>query len=275
MNLRLDGLTPQTLQTSRKSWWDASFTRLLLDNIPFDTKQLVEIDCGLAAAAHMLLPSLPGAQYVGADVNLERLAEAKAELLGAPIAPRVDLCLASAESLPLPDGLSDIVLSIVSLQHKHNVPVVLAEAQRLLRAGGRVVAVEPDNLGQRFYFDGGLEEISSVFHTLCLRARVARQPADIALGPRLPSLMTEAGLYSIRMIAHMVNSTRMETANAYFSRLKRIAQGIAQESGLAPDGEVVEACVQAIKRCLFSGIPKRVGFSCHLVPVFLCIGIKP
>jgi SAM-dependent methyltransferase len=269
---RIDCLTPQTLQASHKSWWDEAFTRLVLDMIPFDTRCMVELDCGLAGAAHTLLPSLPSARYLGVDFNPERLGEAKRAMEETAIAARAELRLSPSESLPLADGSADVVLSVMSLQHKADVPAVLREAWRVLRPRGRLVCVEPDNLGQRYYFDGGLEEITIAFHALTLRARVARQPADIALGPRLPTLMAEAGLRQIQVRAHMVASARSETAAAYFGRLQRLARAIAEEAGLAVDGELVEACDAAVRRCLFSGIPKRVGYSCHIVPVFLCAG---
>jgi SAM-dependent methyltransferase len=272
--LRIDGLTPRSLHASRKSWWDGVFTRLLLDAIPLDVRQVLEVDCGLAGAAHTLLPSLPEARYLGIDFNPERLAEAKAELEGAPVAPRVELRLALATGLPASDASIDLWLSVMSLQHHGDVAAVLAEAARVLRPGGRAVAVEPDNLGQRFYFDGGLEEISAAFHNLCLKARVARQPSDIALGPRLPSLLLEAGLHRTQMIPHLVAATRIETANSYFTRLRRVAESIAGDAGLPADGDALEGCDQAIKRCLFTGLPKRLGMSSHIVPVFICIGHK-
>jgi len=273
--LRIDGLTPQTLQSSSKSWWDGLFTRLLLDAIPLDTRQIVELDCGLAAAAHTLLPSLPEARYLGVDFEPQRLAEAREQMAGARIATRSELRLAPATSIPLDDNAADVVLSIMSLQHMHDVPVVLAEATRILCAGGRFVAVEPDNLSQRFYFDGVLEEINQVMHTLCLKARVARQPADIAIGPRLPEMMRAAAYHHIRMVAHMVHSTRMETASAFYKRLRRVAQVAAEEAGIDPEDEAVTACEAAINRCLFADIPKRLGYSSHVVPVFLCLGVKP
>jgi SAM-dependent methyltransferase len=273
MEFRINGMTPQT-QGTTQSWWDEPFTRLLLDAIPLDVEQILEIDCGMAAAAHTLLPSLPNARYVGVDFNPERLAECKKQLEEGKIGPRAEVRLAPANSLPLDAASVDVVLSIMSMQHMTDVPEVLAEAQRVLRPRGRFVAVEPDNLGQRFYFDGVLEEIDSVFHTLCLRARVVRQPADIALGPRLPALLREAEFHSIRMRAHLVNSSRVESASDFFGRLQRIAETVAAESGLEPDEQALEDCEQAINRCQFTGMPKRLGFSAHTVPVFLCVGRK-
>jgi hypothetical protein len=152
---------------------------------------------------------------------------------------------------------------------------VLTEALRVLRPGGRIVAVEPDNLGQRFYFDSVLEEISALIHALCLRARVARQPADIALGPRLPALLRQARFAHITMSAHLVHSSRMEAASEYFNRLLRLAQAIAHSAGLDPADAALQACEQAIGRGQYSGMPKRVGFSAHTVPVFCCVATKP
>jgi SAM-dependent methyltransferase len=274
MNLRADGLTPLTQGSSQKSWWNGAFTRLLSDAIPLQTELVVELECGHAAAAHTLLPSLPSARYVGVDSVPERLAEGKADMDGARVASRMELRLASPLTLPLEDASCDVVLDIMSLQHIPQVPGVLAEAMRVLRPGGRIVAVEPDNLGQRFYFDGVLEEINDVFHSLCLKARVERQPADIALGPRLPSLLRDAGFHGIEMMGHMVSSNRMEPASAFFSRLSRVAATIAREAGLPESCEQLQACEQAINRCQFAGIPKRVGFSSHAVPVFRCAGRK-
>jgi len=275
MQLRIDGLTPRTLQSSSKSWWDGVFTRLLLDAIPLDTRQIVELDCGMAAAAHSLLPSLPEAQYLGVDFNPERLGQARSEMDRARIAPRADLRLAPANDIPVNDASVDVVLSIMSLQHMLDVPATLTEAHRVLRSGGRLIAVDPDNLGQRFYFDGVLEEINHVMHSLCRKARVARQPADIAIGPRLPEVMRVAGFHAMRMVAHVVHSSRMETASAFFGRLRRVAQVAAQEAGIDEADEAVAACEAAVNRCLFADLPKRLGYSSHTVPIFLCTGFKP
>ena len=274
MQYPVDGLTPRALQASRKSWWDDRFTRLLLDFIPLQTRKIIEIDCGLAAAAHVLLPSLPRAMYLGVDFNPERLAEARGEVEGTRLAQRVELRLVPPTNLPLEDAGCDVVLSIMSLQHRPDVPEVLTEASRVLEPRGRMVAVEPDNLGQHFYFDGVLEEVNTVFHALCLRARVAKQPADIALGPRLPSLVRMAGLQRIKLVTHMVHSARMESAVDFCNRLGRIVRAIAHEADLDPDDPLIGDCDQAIKRCLFAGLPRRLGFSCHFVPVFLCAGRK-
>jgi SAM-dependent methyltransferase len=274
MSLHLEGFTPRR-ESGAASWWDDSFTRLLLELLPPGASTLVEIECGLAAAAYSLLPSLPDARYLGFDSRPDRLAEARAALEGRSLKARMELRLGAPAGLPLGEGGADVLLSLMAMQAQTAVPAVLAEALRVLRPGGRLIAVEPDNLGQRFYFDGGLEEVSQAFHALALRGRVVRQPADIALGPRLPALLLEAGVLGVKTRVHLVSSVRQESAQSYFGRLQRVAQALAEACGLQPDDELALGCEAALKRALFAGLPKRLGHSCHLVPVFVCAGDRP
>jgi ubiquinone/menaquinone biosynthesis C-methylase UbiE len=249
---------------------------MLLEAIPLETRLLLDLGCGTAAAAHILLPERPQARYLGLELLPELLAKAQKQMSASPrMAVRSEILRASPRELPLKEASTDVVLSIMALQHIPEVPEALTEALRVLRSGGRMVAVEPDNLGQRFYFDSVLEEISAVIHTLCLKARVARQPADIALGPRLPALLRQARFAHIEMSAHLIHSSRMETANEYFNRLRRLTKAIARSAGLDPADSSLQACEQAISRCQYFGMPKRVGFSAHTVPVFCCVATKP
>lgn len=263
------------LPSAGQTWWDEGFTQLLVRSVPSDTRHLVEMDCGLARAGHLLLPYLPSATYVGVESDAERLAQAQQLLVGASFASRVSLRLGKAEELPLPDGMCDVVLSIMDLQQHPDVPAVLREARRVLRNGGRIVAVAPDNLGQRFYFDGVLEEVSDVVHRLCLRARAACQPVDLAVGPRMPGLLQAAGLLSVSMTAHAIHSSRSEDAKTFFNRLRRVCQGVVEHAGLPPELEELQICEAAITRAQFAGLPKRVGFSAHVVPAFCVVGINP
>lgn len=272
MQLRIDGLTPQVLRAAPRSWWDEAFTRRLLDFIPKGSRVVVEPDCGLAASAHLLLPSLPEARYLGFGRDPQLLSEARDRLSGLPFASRVELHLGASPGLPLDDGCCDLVLSLMTLLRCPEVSAVLTEAARLLQPGGRLVCCEPDNLGQHFYFDGVLEEICQSFHALCLRARVALQPADIALGPRLSSLIREAGLHGVESAMVAIHSLREETAMAFADRLGRLAQAITEDAQLPSDEPALETCRLAVKRWLFSDLPRRLGFSCHLVPVFISSG---
>src|SRR4029077_18081758 len=145
----VDGLSSEELERSRAAWWDDAFTRLLVDAVPPDEVTLIDVGCGLATAAHALLPSRSKLAYLGVDLDEERLATAKETLEGTSYARRVTLRKASAHELPVPEAVAEVVLFVLTLQHLADVPRALVEARRALVPGGRVVAVEPANLGVR------------------------------------------------------------------------------------------------------------------------------
>ena len=263
------------LNSPKSSWWDDEFTRLLLEVVPADARQIVEIGCGNARSAHSLLPSLPDAEYIGISAKEHLVKEAEAGLAKFPYHRRAKIRLGKVNALRLDDESADVTLSLMTLQHSRHVEEAVAEVHRVLRVGGRFVTIEPDNLGQRFYFNGGLEVINDVYHKLCLRARVARQPADIAIGPRISQLMQGAGFTGIRVAVHAIHSSRTEDAKSFFARLRKICRSTAENAGLAEDTDEIAACEEAINRCLYAGMPQRIGFSTHLVPVFRCVAEKP
>src|SRR5262245_19269082 len=193
MRVGLDGLTEDELRRSRRGFWDAAFTSLLLARVPADAATLVDVGCGLANAAHELLPHRSSLAYVGIDADEARLATARDEIAASPVAARVQLVEGRAERLPLPDGCADVVLTTMTLQHLVDVAAALAEARRVLRDGGRILAVEPDNLGQRFYFDAELPDVNDAFRDLAAAVRQARLPADLAIGPTLGKRIGAAG----------------------------------------------------------------------------------
>jgi hypothetical protein len=82
----IDGLTVEELRSSRE-FWDDRYTRELLDPIPSTAGTLVEIGCGLARAAHELLPHRRRLRYLGVDVDRGRLLLEMKDVLAATAAP--------------------------------------------------------------------------------------------------------------------------------------------------------------------------------------------
>ncbi len=72
---------------------------------------------------------------IGVDLSESMLAQAQKSL-------RIPLIQATAEALPLADGIADFVTMGYALRHLSDIDQALREALRLLRPGGRLVLLE-------------------------------------------------------------------------------------------------------------------------------------
>jgi ubiquinone/menaquinone biosynthesis C-methylase UbiE len=94
----------------------------------------------------------PTGKVAGIDISPGMLAVANRKLAAAPAAP-VDLRVGDARSLPFPDAAFDAVYTSFTLElfPEADIPVVLAEARRVLKPGGRigVVSMATVRPGQR------------------------------------------------------------------------------------------------------------------------------
>jgi SAM-dependent methyltransferase len=271
MSRGIDGLTIEELRTSRDCWWDDRFTRILLDAIPATAGTLVEIGCGLARAGRELLPHRTELRYVGIDVDGARLGEAGIELAAADLGRRTQLLQAAGERLPIADGAVDVVLTAMTLQHIADAGAVLGEARRVLAPRGTLVAVEPDHLAHRWYFDGLLDHITSAFAALTAERRAAKMPADLAIGPRVPSLLRHVGFREVAMRAHCVQGGGYNTAGDVAAELLNMADTLAANA-TAPCKDGVQAFKTAVHRWLDEIGPQKRGQFAWFVPVFVTCG---
>ena len=149
----LYGSTPEELRASRVGFWDEAFTTVVVRSLDTVPSKLVDVGCGLATAAHALLPRCSSVSYVGVDSDAERSARARESLDGTSYSDRVELRIGRAEQLPCESCEADAVLVAMTLQHLRDPGAALCECARVLAPRGRLVAIEPDNLVNRFYFD--------------------------------------------------------------------------------------------------------------------------
>ncbi len=113
------------------------FDRLL----PSDVDALLDLGCGTAWYWPML--TLRCGRLVGMELSTEMAACGHRHRLAAGAPTGAALCgLTSA--LPFPSATFDVVLAIDTLHHLADLPASLAEARRVLRPGGRLIAVEPN-----------------------------------------------------------------------------------------------------------------------------------
>lgn len=269
----LDGLTSEDLRASRAAWWDARFTELLLRRVPAGTRKIVDVGCGLATAAHALLPHLPDVAYVGVDADDVRLGEAGRLLAGCAYADRVELRAGRAEGMPCADAEAGFALVVATLQHVPDPAAVLRDVERVLSPGGVLVAVEPDHLTNLVYFDGVLEDVNAAFRALYSELRRRRWPADVAVGASVAALAERQSLEVLEFFPHVLGATRKLAAGDFF----REATGtVSIVSTMLPSGtREVEACRTALAGAQDRIGAATVGWGCQCVPVFVCVARKP
>ncbi len=267
-----DGLTPAELNASRRGFWDEAFTQVLLRRVPGGATKLLDVGCGLAPAAHALLPKLPGVNYIGVDADEQRLREAENLLTGLPYRDRVELRPGRAEHLPCPDAECEFVLTSMTLQHLPDPAAAVRDVARVLAPGGVFVAVEPDNTNNLFYFDGMLEELTAAFRDLFKQQRRHRRPADTALGPALARIVERERLSVIEFFPYLLGRAKELAAREFFGRLTQVVNIVS--ATVSPGSPEVETCHAAIARSETVVGPAATGYACHFVPVFVCVAQK-
>lgn len=98
---------------------------------------VADLGCGTGTLAAALAPHV--AHVVGVDQSAAMLRTARKRLLGVG---NVELHRAELEALPIADASCDAAIAVLVLTYVAEVPPVLAEAARVLRAGGRLVVVD-------------------------------------------------------------------------------------------------------------------------------------
>lgn len=114
-------------------WADALVERAEL----VGDEHVLDVGCGTGIVARRVAPRLDGGRVVGIDVNEGMLAVAASA--GQEAGPAIEWQRGDATDLPFPDGSFDTVLCQQVLQFVGEPGAALAEAHRVLRAGGRLV----------------------------------------------------------------------------------------------------------------------------------------
>jgi ubiquinone/menaquinone biosynthesis C-methylase UbiE len=109
---------------------DPSDARRVLPELRETDRTILDVGCGIGQTLVAL--GAEDRRRIGVDVD-EAAIRHGLEVHGG----RIELAVAAAERLPLPDATADLVICRVALPYT-NVPRALAEMRRVLRPGGRL-----------------------------------------------------------------------------------------------------------------------------------------
>lgn len=209
----IDALTSGALKHVRDRWWSPAFTDFLRDSLqPGLGTRVLDVGCGIGTAELALAPlASQGVEIVGADLSVERVSEGRATAMVHSAAAK--FVAAEATRLPFRAASVDATFCVGVLQHLARPADALREFARVTRAGGRIIAVEPDNRS-RYCFSALVSgEVAFRLAQGFWRDvdRSSGDPTDAVIGPHVPGLMLEAGIEPVAVHLFPVVASRLGT----------------------------------------------------------------
>lgn len=170
----------------RDAWWDGPTVARLAERWRLDeVTDALDVGCGDGFWGQTLAPTLSaGARVTGVDLHAAFDGVSTARAQGGPW--RFEQ--GAAEALPFPDGRFDLVTGRAVLLHLPDPTVAVAEMVRVLRPGGRIALVEPDNLAVAD--DDG-------FQAICEEGSRRLGEGDPSVGARLAGVLRGMGLIEV------------------------------------------------------------------------------
>jgi ubiquinone/menaquinone biosynthesis C-methylase UbiE len=177
------------LVAQARYWRDS----LILPGLPYRAgERLLDIGCGAGAVLGEIGSAFPQLQLAGIDLSAAQIEYARRHLdrLGHPDA---DLRQGDATRLPWADGEFDHVFMMWFLEHVAEHHPFLAEARRVLRAGGTITLIETDyGLMQAFPQDADLA------YLLAGQQLLFGRNGSPGVGRALGGLLAVAGFQHVR-----------------------------------------------------------------------------
>ena len=132
-----------TMDRELRQFWGLTYNEFIRRLIGAAAVKPDEIVLDLATGTAMLPRELlsradTGCRVIGLDITPAMLRQGHEAMRGTGLAARLGLVCASAMALPLAAGTFDVALCGLGTHHM-DVPAMLSEARRVLKAGGRLV----------------------------------------------------------------------------------------------------------------------------------------
>ncbi len=187
----------------RDFWWNQDYLALVARRLNLaSARRVLDVGSGLGHWGRAILPHLcEEANIIGIDREPEWVRSAGEIATALGIAHRVRYMQGEAERLPFDDDHFDLVTCQTVLLHVRDYKAVVRQMTRVLRPGGRLLVVEPNNMA------GALLQISMEprdtleqrlklvrFQAICECGKEQAGEGNNSTGDRLPGLFAELGL---------------------------------------------------------------------------------
>ena len=186
-------------------------------------QRYLDLGCGVGDDARAM-SEMSGARVIGIDLSPRMVNEARSRSAGRA---GVTFLVADACRLPFPDSAFDAAWVKRTLMHIASPARVIGEMVRVVKPGGRIVAVEPDL--EVVLLDSGMVDV-----TRKLLALHAAAYANPWAGRRLRRLMLEAGLVDVHAMAQRMEIADLASTETAL-RLLSLATSAVAEGILTPD----------------------------------------
>jgi SAM-dependent methyltransferase len=226
----IDGLTSPTLKHLREHWWDDVFTSFLKETLrPRPGNRILDVGCGTGTGEVSIgRLHLSQIKLFGVDLVMGHVRVARETTAG--INQRAHFAVADARRLPFSDSAFDSTYCVAVLQHIRDVDAAVREFARVTRAGGRIVAVDPDNAARYWYSSApaGMRAFEAGMRFFASLAKARGDGADFSIGPRLPTMFAREGIEPVGVRLFPVSQARLGSpaASVWENRRLRIQGAI-------------------------------------------------
>ena len=190
----------------RDLFWRDDFLELIVRRMkPDPSADVLDLGCGFGHWGLRLLPILPGRpRLTGLDPQTAFLDSARQRATQLGLGDSCKFVRGDAMELPFSDASFDLVTAQLVLIHVPDVHAVLREAARVLRPGGVVLLVEPDNqAGNHALLNSSLDTSDAdiidilALQRMCERGKKILGEGDDSIGGTLPGMLAEAGFSNV------------------------------------------------------------------------------
>ncbi|MEH0157047.1 class I SAM-dependent methyltransferase [Limibacter armeniacum] len=194
----------------RDHWWDKDFLDLMANRLNLHKYQkMLDVGCGLCHWSKLLVPYLQENAEVHAVDNDSKWAEANkktASFFKKKFNADFNFYQAEANKLPFPDNTFDFVTCQTVLIHLKNPQGALKEMKRVLKPGGTILCVEPNNrvqnlakssISDKASIDETLEHVK--YALICELGKKKLGHGDNSLGGLLPGMFAKAKFKDIEV----------------------------------------------------------------------------